>query len=84
VRRHHRQSRAHGLENGIRKRFEAGGEHQRLRLGQMCGDAGLKAAEAHAACDPQLVCHSADGALQGPIADQVQRPIHFSQARERS
>jgi hypothetical protein len=84
ARRHHGKARAHGFENGIRERFEAGGEHQRLRLREMRGDVGLKAAEAHAAGDAQLPGHGADGAFERPIADQVQRPFHVRQARQRS
>jgi len=48
------------------------------------GDFGLETVEAHARREPQRACRGADCGLQGTIADQVQRPIHFRQARQRA
>jgi len=83
TRRHHGEARAHGFENGIGEGFEAGAEHERLGGRQARRDFGLETEEAHARGEPQRACRGADGGLQGAIADQVQRPIHLRQARQR-
>jgi len=48
------------------------------------GDIRLETVEAHARREPQRACRGADGGLLGAVADEVQRPVHFRQARQRS